>query len=214
MRDGFNWYSYCGGNPVGYVDWSGMYDRETAKRYAEKWAKSRNPDYDIRRLPIFRNVSVPKWTWSDCTNYASQVLHAGGVEMRDNWYFNKGEYNLKGSASSYAISWTESTAFAEWLRSEENIVDSEIVLLKGSNKSDISKIIDQIAIGDLVGFAGDSKWENNVLKAKNIHHFAVITKIESNMIYYSGHTNDRLNESIITALVENLIIFHINPDAK
>ena len=23
VRDGFNWYSYCNGNPVGYVDWSG-----------------------------------------------------------------------------------------------------------------------------------------------------------------------------------------------
>lgn len=46
------------------------YDRDAAVAYARQWAYRRNPDYlDFEALG------------GDCTNYASQVLHAGGLPM-------------------------------------------------------------------------------------------------------------------------------------
>ena len=37
-KDGVNWYSYCGGDPVNMVDPSGMYDRNEAVKYAMKYS--------------------------------------------------------------------------------------------------------------------------------------------------------------------------------
>jgi len=44
-----------------------LYNRVAAVQYAQKWAKSFNPDY----------VQFP----NDCTNFVSQALRAGGWEM-------------------------------------------------------------------------------------------------------------------------------------
>ena len=45
-------------------------NRKKAVAYAEKWARGRNPDYPTR----------PTTAGADCTNFASQVLHAGGFK--------------------------------------------------------------------------------------------------------------------------------------
>lgn len=48
------------------------YDRNAATSYADRWATSRNSDY-------------PSW-WSDCTNFTSQALSAGGYpQVRGDW---------------------------------------------------------------------------------------------------------------------------------
>jgi len=56
------------------------YDRSSAVSYANTWAESRNPDY-YNFDPL----------GGDCTNYASQVLHAGDCVMDDSgsyqWYY-------------------------------------------------------------------------------------------------------------------------------
>ena len=46
-------------------------NRKKAVAYAEKWARGRNPDYPTR----------PTTAGADCTNFASQVLHAGGFKV-------------------------------------------------------------------------------------------------------------------------------------
>ncbi|MCL2544768.1 MAG: amidase domain-containing protein [Clostridia bacterium] len=56
------------------------YDREAAVAYAREWAFKRNPAYlDFESLG------------GDCTNFASQVLHAGGLPMDRTpvygWYY-------------------------------------------------------------------------------------------------------------------------------
>ena len=49
-----------------------MYNREAALEYAKEWAFSRNPQfYD------FENIG------GDCTNFASQVLLAGGASVAE-----------------------------------------------------------------------------------------------------------------------------------
>lgn len=58
------------------------YDRNKALEYADKWALARNPKYyDFSKLG------------GDCTNFCSQVLHAGGCSMNyqnDGWYYRNG----------------------------------------------------------------------------------------------------------------------------
>ncbi|MBB6218236.1 hypothetical protein HNQ80_004395 [Anaerosolibacter carboniphilus] len=55
------------------------YNREAAVAYARKWAMGRNPRYgDFEKMG------------GDCTNFASQVLHAGGCFMNYSpygWYY-------------------------------------------------------------------------------------------------------------------------------
>lgn len=58
----------------------GYYDRNAAVSYAHRWALSFNPAYD----------NFTDWG-GDCTNFASQVLHAGGIPMDHSgphqWYY-------------------------------------------------------------------------------------------------------------------------------
>jgi RHS repeat-associated protein len=86
-------YGYVHGSPVNYADEYGYFiwifgpyvlpkqsestrDRSNAVEYAEKWGgEKQNPDY-----PHFG---------SDCTNFASQVLAAGGLKKDQDWFFNK-----------------------------------------------------------------------------------------------------------------------------
>ena len=67
-----------------------QYNREAAVAYAHRWAFSRNPKfYD------FENIG------GDCTNFASQVLYAGGAVMNTTptvgWYY----FNLNNRAPAW-----------------------------------------------------------------------------------------------------------------
>lgn len=57
------------------------YNRKVAYHYAKTWATSRNPKYYN-----FNHIG------GDCTNFASQVLIAGGCKMNydrwTGWYYN------------------------------------------------------------------------------------------------------------------------------
>lgn len=58
------------------------YDRVKAFEYADKWALKRNP--------IYYDYSD---FGGDCTNFCSQVIHAGGCSMNyssKGWYYNNG----------------------------------------------------------------------------------------------------------------------------
>ena len=58
------------------------YDRKKALNYANRWALARNPGYYD-----FSNLG------GDCTNFCSQVLHAGGCNMNyesNGWYYKDG----------------------------------------------------------------------------------------------------------------------------
>jgi len=203
-KDGGNWYVYCGNSPLRYVDLTGNYDRNAAVIYTYEYALSRNPKFNLRKIPL-TNISAPAWTWADCTNFASQVLNAGGIKMKEDWYFEKGKYNLKGSASSYTDSWTVAQELATWLDNNSDILEKKIEIKSGSKQDDIKSIIDEVKVGDLVG------WRN---EDNTIHHFGIITKKENGMLFYSAHTRNRLGYSLIKSLIEDVIIFHINDQAE
>lgn len=96
--------------------------RRRAVEYAREWADGHNPAYD--------NYDSENWidearimfggaAASDCTNFGSQVLEAGGFERDDSWYDNKGRmWNQLGlSDGSFTTTWTLASDQYEWITS-------------------------------------------------------------------------------------------------
>jgi len=98
--------------PVAPVRPNQTYDRHAAARYARRWAKSHNPDFERAA--------------NDSTNFVSQALWAGGWPMtsrktdtsdRDDknvWWYGKGEARERGINSSRT--WTDAQYFNDFLR--------------------------------------------------------------------------------------------------
>jgi len=91
-----------------------MLDREKAIEYARRWALDRNPDYYN-----FEEIG------GDCTNYISQILHAGGCKMDKSsqiygWYYN--------NANDKSHSWTGVEQLHDYLVREKphGIIAKEI----------------------------------------------------------------------------------------
>lgn len=119
------------------------YDREAAVKYAHRWALDRNPAYyDYDEIG------------GDCTNYASQVLLAGGCAMdftpNTGWYYKSG--NLKSP------SWTGVEYLYNFL------VGEKVAGLMG-REVDIS----EVQPGDLVNLS---------FNGKTYQHCPVIVKVK------------------------------------
>lgn len=88
-----------------------QYDRRAALAYAERWARDRNPQYyDYSDLG------------GDCTNFCSQVLHAGGCRM--NYSKIKGWYYIDGNDKS--PSWTGVNFFYGFLVGYKDVGPSAV----------------------------------------------------------------------------------------
>jgi hypothetical protein len=117
------------------------YNRVKAFEYANKWALSRNPMYyDYSDLG------------GDCTNFCSQVIHAGGCSMN---YSSRGWYYRNGNDKS--PSWTGVNYFYQFL-------------VKNKETGPIAEEVDtrDIKIGDIIQL---SFVENN-----SYNHSLVVTK--------------------------------------
>ncbi|MGF0313731.1 amidase domain-containing protein [Rhodococcus sp. IEGM1428] len=106
-------YDYNGGKRQdfegGSITWPASYDRAKAVAYAEQWWDGFNTD----QYPMFGD---------DCTSFASQALHEGGLEWRgtpsiaamedaNNWFGVEGQVGQTG-----ARYWTHSFSVAPDLR--------------------------------------------------------------------------------------------------
>lgn len=86
------------------------YDRDAAVRYADQWVHDRNSGY-------------PNYAGLDCTNFASQVMAAGGLSQIT------GDYNDSDSSLWYVYSdwlgWHNSKTWsaADWLNQHSTIYD-------------------------------------------------------------------------------------------
>jgi RHS repeat-associated protein len=81
MPMSYNAWLYGYGNPVRYLDPSGMeaylYNRNEAVAYANRFAKT----YNFFQYGIFIG--------SDCTNFVSQSLKGGGSQEDENWFYSR-----------------------------------------------------------------------------------------------------------------------------
>ncbi len=154
------------------------YDRIRAVNYARKWAYERNPKYvDFQEMG------------GDCTNYASQVLHAGGCPMNYNengWYYS----NLNDRAPA----WTSVQFLYKFLTNNKGIGPmAEVVDIK------------DLKIGDLVQlqFQDDTIYD----------HTPVIVDIKRPInldnIYIAAHTIDRLDYKLSNYRFRKIRFLHI-----
>jgi len=154
------------------------YDREAAVAYARQWALSRNPryyDYD----PL----------GGDCTNFASQCIHAGGGVMNYKptfgWYYN--------SANDHSPSWTGVEYLYNFLTRRTGIgpVGREV---------DISRV----QPGDISQFAGTSA---------HFSHTQVIVEVGTRSslddILVCAHTYDSLDRPLSSYDFLKLRFIHI-----
>ncbi|MDO5556740.1 MAG: amidase domain-containing protein [Clostridia bacterium] len=133
-----------------------MYDKNKAVKYALKWALKRNPKYYN-----YDNFG------GDCTNFISQCLYAGGLQMN---YFEKGWYYINGNKKS--ASWTGVEFLYSYLKIKNYI--EEITFEKAS-------------IGDIIQFS-----KNGV----KFTHSLIVTKKQNNELYICCHSNDAKNKNI------------------
>ncbi|MBQ7793122.1 MAG: amidase domain-containing protein [Clostridia bacterium] len=112
------------------------YDREMAVAYARKWAYGFNPEFYN-----FDDIG------GDCTNFASQCLYAGGLEMNfmpvTGWYYI--------SVNNRTPSWTGVNELYNFLINNTGV---------GPRATEVE--LEELEIGDLVqfDFQGDGSFDH------------------------------------------------------
>lgn len=141
-----------------------MYDRLKAIEYAKKYAFDYNENYyDFKSLG------------GDCTNFISQCLFAGGINMdysQNGWFYS--------SINSRSASWTS----VEYLW--DYCVQNKNIKFKECN-------IKELEIGDIIQFFAPA--------LNRFYHTVIITKIIEPIsvknILVSSHDNNAYNKSLL-----------------
>lgn len=155
------------------------YDRIGAVAYARKWAMARNPSYgDFEEMG------------GDCTNFASQVLHAGGCPMnyhKYGWYYN--------GLNDRAPAWTSVKYFYEFLINNKGIGPV-------GEETDVYGL----EVGDMVQLNFEHDYEYN--------HTPVVVAIKSgkrslDKILIAAHSIDRIDYPISNYSFKKIRFLHI-----
>ncbi|HEY8498434.1 MAG TPA: amidase domain-containing protein [Limnochordales bacterium] len=150
------------------------YDRQAAAAYARTycggaWGCGNGGRYN----PAYRDYTD---IGGDCTNFASQVLHAGGLPMDGTWYYRRGG----GSRA-----WVQTTGLLDYL-----LGSGRARLLARGRYADVVKPTDRfpqgavkaLRPGDLIGYQEQGR----------IVHFAVVTGQDfRGYVVVNSHTADR-----------------------
>ncbi len=136
------------------------YNRELAVKYAEKWAKGRNPSYFD-----FSGIG------GDCTNYASQCLFSGAPFMNYTanfgWYYNR--------LSSRAPAWTGVEYFYNFLISNYDGVGNK----SGPFGKEVSA--SELEIGDFIQLADLSF---------DFYHTPIVVGFDGTVPLLAAHSKD------------------------
>ena len=141
------------------------YDRIKAVQYAQEWWNKRNPKYyNFDRIG------------GDCTNFVSQCLFHGGIEMN----YNKNGWFYK-SISSRAPSWTGVDEFYSFLITNKSKF--------GAKAREVS--IEQIEVGDIIQLDQRGARFNHTLLVTYINRYPSIDNI-----FIACHTADAFNKKL------------------
>ena len=206
-----NRYVYVQNQPMNYIDVNGM-SREDARKYMEKYAADEDndgkPDKTNSEYPLFR---------SNCANFVSQCLVAGGVEMNDEWQIKNigsnfwdldlkifvGIANVLGGnlASSngylYTKNWSLANEQYKYFSNPSNgYINGKVISVKDPNKipAVANDTKNQIQTGDLL------YWYN---KKDGYHHATIISKIDNGEIYFAGNTRVRFDREVSVTMRNN-----------
>ena len=140
---------------------SNQYSGSKAARYAKNWAYGRNLKY--------------RFYSSDCTNFVSQCLYAGGIPMSNKW-----KHKLKSGKWDVTLTWSVAPNSYSFFMNSKYSYGS----LKIKDKySTIADYIYNIRVGDPIYFD----------KGNGIYHAGIIVKVNTKKkkAYYAAHTTDR-----------------------
>ncbi len=197
---GTNMFAYCNNNPVNYTDptghrpiWekrygdmtmytdggsgSSKYDRNAAVGYAKEWYLDCNDQY--------YNYS------QDCTNFTSQCLVAGGIEMTDGWHsYKSGSYKWYNPLAwfnyKYGYNWdvefswsVAEDQFYYFSNPANGYINGDVITISSPSGIESVAKYGGVQQGDLMYFMNGED---------GIHHSTIITRVENGMIYFAGHT--------------------------
>ncbi|MGA8943495.1 MAG: amidase domain-containing protein, partial [Thermoactinomyces sp.] len=176
-----------------------VYDREKAVQYAKEWS---DPDNPGKFHPDFvRLDNYGRSLGGDCANFVSQMLHAGGLKMNDEWYFDKENKDnffytfplFRKFFRYFSPAWGVADSHYRYFSDKKNGFAEKT--FKVSTIEDLVKVekSGEIKPGDLLywDFEGDDI----------IDHATMITDIDKNgYLKYSGHTVDQYNADVYEGL--------------
>ncbi len=147
-----------------------VYDREAAAKYALNYALSRNGRYGDYE--------------SNCVNFVSQCIHAGGIPMDADgyyqWKYYSDVHNESAGMSGYSFSWTYIPSLIEYLE------NGEIVTIMDADLYSVQK-------GDIIAISMEDVYLGEV------PHVLIVSDVvkdeQGNIldILICGNTNDQLS---------------------
>jgi hypothetical protein len=134
------------------------YNRERAVAYAQRYWNTYNPAYIKFEV--------------DCTNFVSQCLYAGGIQMVFSGNRGKGWWYRGGSRPNWSYSWAVAHSLYLLLKSEK----APFYAVQKEHPS-------QLEPGDVIcyDFDGDGRWQHNTI---------VVAKDDNDMPLVNAHTTD------------------------
>lgn len=168
------------------------YDRDAVIEYCDKYAESPNTDV----YNYFQR--------GDCANFASQCVHAGGIEMDEDWYFKEkgfGFFGLFYVGDDFSPEWA--VAYNNYLYFKNNIGLTNGEEIVFNSKEEMQEALKSkkynIQPGDLMYMQWDEE---------EPHHATVIYSVNSNTLNYSAHTDKHNNADV------NDLFWEKYPDGK
>lgn len=157
------------------------YNVGKAVAYAQKWTDDSGDDdqghYNDKEYNIYKDINPFQYLGSDCTNYISQCLYAGGLISTSRW--GRVTRGVDFNKVSGGITWVQAKSLYPYLK--DLGYHTEIV------KNDLSNI----HLGDVVFFDyGDDGLVN---------HATICTQISNGVPKFCGHTNWRKNYAYNTS---------------
>jgi len=165
-----------------------QYNRQKAVAYADTYWDTYNPAF-----PHFKD---------DCTNFISQCLYAGGIQMTGYGNRNKGWWIKTGAHPVWSYSWT--------------VAHSLYLLLKSGRAPFYAKAVQapsELEIGDVIcyDFNGDGRWQHNtIVVAKDWYGMPLVNAHTTNSRYRYWEYRDS------TAYTPNIqyAFFHIDGNLR
>ena len=184
-----NLFLYCCNNPIMGTDYSGhkmafIYGRKSAHSYAMKWWNDFNPMFFH-----YKNT--------DCANFVSQCLFAGGIVMTHAWY----SYRYNTWLSSFTLipnnqryrwdvskAWQFANEHYKYFKRQSFVKCNVVIRNKSVIRSILKNRKNDIKLSDPIYFDKNSDGRPD--------HVGIISKITDKEIYYAGHTNPQREKKI------------------